>query len=152
MNRRSKAKNPNLKKNFTLPSRKHLIDDNYIDGIVDENGNTVIRALTIDEQNWLDQFNSEYVNVDFYTMPEIKALEEVSEIVAEEKNPKKKDYKLYMYFLLIIEFIKDEFFFNDVLQRKQCGDMNNSRNRDILNDALTRNLTLEIIDFDKNIY
>lgn len=146
MSRRSKEKHPNLQKKYTLPSRKHLVDEDYIGGVKNDKGEVVIRALNGEELDWLNQFNSEYINVDFYTMPEVKALEELSEVVAEQLNPRKKDYKLYLYFLLIMEFVKDEFFFHDVWQRKQCGDTNNSRNRDVLNDALTRDLTHQLIE------
>ncbi|MDO3651287.1 hypothetical protein [Nocardia mangyaensis] len=138
MSKRSKEKYPNLKKEFNLPSRQHLIDQEYIDGVYDNQGNCLIRGLNEEEKAWLDKFNSEWVNVDFYTNDEVKAHEEITNIIAQENNPKRRDFILYTYHLIIVEYLKDDVFLQNRIQRKECSDMNNWRNNDVLHMAITR--------------
>lgn len=133
-------------KDYTLPSRQHLVEAEYIDGIYDKDGNLAIRGLDEDEKAWLDKFNSEWVNADFYTNEEVKSHQEIAEIIAEQENPNKRDFLLYTYQLIIIEYLKDDVFLQDSIQRKECGKMNNDRNADILNRAITRNECYELMD------
>lgn len=60
--RRSKIKHPNLDRKYNIKARRDYIETDYIDGIYDSNGNEVMRPLTDEEKEWLDQFYKETVN------------------------------------------------------------------------------------------
>lgn len=63
--KRSKAKYPALKKDLNLRSRRDYIEPEYINGVYDENGRQVIRALTAEEKEWLNKFYEETVVTSF---------------------------------------------------------------------------------------
>lgn len=63
--KRSKEKYPALKANLNLKTRYEQYDQDYIDGVKDDGGNTVIRPLSKDEKDWLNRFNEEYINANF---------------------------------------------------------------------------------------
>lgn len=66
VNRRSKAKYPALDPTLNLRTRYEEIEQNqYINGVKNENGETVIRELTHSEKDWLNRFNEEFVNANF---------------------------------------------------------------------------------------
>ena len=44
---------------------EEIEQDQYIDGVKDDDGNVVIRALTDKEKDWLNRFNEEFVNANF---------------------------------------------------------------------------------------
>jgi hypothetical protein len=64
-NRRSSAKYPALKKELNIKTRHDYIEPDYINGVVDSEGNKVIRALTHEEKEWLNKFYEEYIITNF---------------------------------------------------------------------------------------
>jgi len=66
VNRRSKAKYPALDPTLNLRTRYEEIEQNqYINGVKNDDGELVIRALTEAEKDWLNRFNEETVNANF---------------------------------------------------------------------------------------
>lgn len=66
VNRRSKAKYPALDPTLNLRTRYEEIEQNqYINGVKNDNGEIVIRELTHSEKDWLNRFNEEFVNANF---------------------------------------------------------------------------------------
>ena len=66
VNRRSKAKYPALDPTLNLRTRYEEIEQNqYINGVKNADGETVIRELTPTEKDWLNRFNEEFVNANF---------------------------------------------------------------------------------------
>lgn len=66
INRRSKAKYPALDPTLNLRTRYEEIEQNqYINGVKNDNGEIVIRELTSAEKDWLNRFNEEFVNANF---------------------------------------------------------------------------------------
>jgi len=71
--RRSKTKYKNIDPNFNVKSRKDYLEGyNYINGVRNKDGETVIRELTEEEKEWLDKFYAETIVTDFYHTPELK--------------------------------------------------------------------------------
>jgi hypothetical protein len=65
-NKRTKTKYPGLKQNLNLRSRYEELDQNYLNGVFDENsGEQIIRPLTDDEKDYLNRFNEEYTNANY---------------------------------------------------------------------------------------
>lgn len=65
MSKRDKTKYPALKKGLNVRSRKDVIEVDYVNGVYDQNGKQVIRALNEEEKAWLNQFYEETVVTNF---------------------------------------------------------------------------------------
>ena len=65
VSKRSKAKCPALDKQMNTKGRRYYIETDYINGVVNEDGETVIRKMTDDEKEWLNQFYRENLNATF---------------------------------------------------------------------------------------
>ena len=76
MSRREKSKFPALNKGLNTKSRKDFIEVDYIDGVKNSNGETVIRPMTDEEKKWLNQYYEETVVTNFLHHPELKRLNE----------------------------------------------------------------------------
>ena len=61
---RGKTKYPELKPNLNLKGRQDYMDTGYVNGVKDEKGNTVMRALNDEEKQFLAQFYKEWLNAD----------------------------------------------------------------------------------------
>jgi hypothetical protein len=73
-NKRSKAKYPALKKELNLKSREDYIEPDYVNGVRDESGKMVIRPLTNEEKEFLNDFYAETIITDFLHDPDLKIL------------------------------------------------------------------------------
>lgn len=60
---RKRIKFPGLNKKFTTALRQDYFEGDYIDGVRNENDELVIRPLTEEEKQWLNDFNEEEVNI-----------------------------------------------------------------------------------------
>lgn len=61
---RGSTKYPELKPNLNLKGRQDYMDTGYVNGVKDEDGKTVIRALNDEEKKFLAQFYREWLNAD----------------------------------------------------------------------------------------
>lgn len=75
--RRSKCKYPALERSLNLKSRRYYIEPDYINGVISEDGEQVIRPLNEEEKAWLNKFYEETVvtkfnkdDSDFYSSAE----------------------------------------------------------------------------------
>ena len=148
MSRRN-TKYPNLIKELNIKNRQSEIDCDYIKGVIDSNGKTVIRALNEEELEWLNKFNGEYVNADFYSNPETHAINDILTILQSEKNLTKKDLLIHDFFFIFSLFVKDWFNLHDENGKKERISANNHRNNDVLVNKLTNN---EMFQFDEDQY
>ena len=61
--KRSKEKYPSLKRNLNSKVRQEYVDYDYVDGFKDyKSGELVMRPLTEEEKQFLEDFNNEYYN------------------------------------------------------------------------------------------
>jgi hypothetical protein len=60
--KRSKSRWPNLDKSLNIKARRDYIEAYYVNGVKDQNGKEVMRALTDEEKDWLNQFYKEEIN------------------------------------------------------------------------------------------
>lgn len=75
MARRNKEKYPALKQQFNLRNRKDYIEGSeYINGVYDEEGRQVIRALNDEEKRFLNNFYEETIITNFSYTPELKEI------------------------------------------------------------------------------
>lgn len=66
--KRGTKKYPYLNKDINLKSRRYVLEaDQYVNGVYDEDGNQVIRALNDEEKAWLNQFLAESVGAEKLT-------------------------------------------------------------------------------------
>lgn len=73
-NRRNSSKYPALDKKLNLKARFDYIEADYLDGVVNEKGELVIRAATEAEKKWLNQYYEESVIGNFLWHPELRKL------------------------------------------------------------------------------
>lgn len=74
-NKREKSKYPALSRNLNLKSRKDYIEaDEYIDGVRNSEGEIVIRPLTDEEKQFLNDFYAETIITNFLHDPRLKKL------------------------------------------------------------------------------
>ena len=155
--KRQKTEYPNLKHATNLKSRKEYIETDYIDGVFNEEGKQVIRAMNDEEKAWLDQFYKEYTIASLPTNTIIKKkLLEIKNLKKQLRTCNPEDYEEFEeeYIGLVGEFEQ---------LRKTAGAMfptyedhlnifnsNNSRNRCLFNKAkITGSLVnLDIDEFD----
>lgn len=84
--RRNRTKYSALDRSKNLPSRKDYIEVEYINGVVDEDGNTVIRPLNKEEKEFLNKFYEETIVTNFTHNPEIKRLTKLRREMIEDDN------------------------------------------------------------------
>lgn len=87
-NRRSKSKFPALNKGLNLSLRKDYIEPDYINGVVDENGDVVIRPCNEEEKAFLNQFYEESIITNFYHKKELKDLNKLKKTIIENEDVK----------------------------------------------------------------
>ena len=62
--KRNSMKRPELSPNMNLKGRQDYMDTEYANGVYDNTGKELIRALTEKEKDWLAQFYKEWLNAD----------------------------------------------------------------------------------------
>ena len=155
--RREKSKYPNLQPGLNLKIRKDYIEADYINGVKNENGETVIRALNDEEKEFLDQFYKEYINTNGLNPQDTKEFRDFrKEIKKEIKECTCSEKLKFLEEELrrceeIIEEIREE---NDVMfsgneDVRGLYEANNSRNRDLYNHRKVRGM---LIDLDVESY
>jgi len=65
INRRTAAKYPALRRDLNTKTRHYYIEPEYINGVVNAEGEQVIRPLTDKEKTWLNKFYEEYIVTSF---------------------------------------------------------------------------------------
>lgn len=93
-NRRSRTKYPALDSSKNLPSRKEYIEPLYINGVVNEEGEVVIRALNEDEKAFINQYYEETVVTNFLHDPELKRLNQIRKSIIEDDGIKRMKEQL----------------------------------------------------------
>ena len=63
--KRDRAKYPALKRELNTKVRRYYIEPDYIDGVVNEKGEQVIRPLNDEEKAWLNKFYKEVIVTSF---------------------------------------------------------------------------------------
>lgn len=158
VNRRSKEKYPALKKRYNLKMRQDYIEPDYVNGVIDKDGNQVIRALNAEEKRFLNSFYEEVIGANFMHDKELKALHRKIKSIKDIENPTDDN-------VAELSKLQSEYFgiANDVLlypkhedQKKLYGE-NNSRNRCIYNRTKSIGILDELNDgtydeFHKNAY
>lgn len=93
-NRREKVKYPALNKGLNTLSRKDYIEPDYVDGVYDKDGKKVIRSLTEEETEWLNQFYEESIITNFYHDKELKHLNKMKKRIIEDETVQQLNVKL----------------------------------------------------------
>lgn len=157
---RENAKYPHLQKNLTTKRRQDYVDNiEYINGVVDEKGNKVMRALSSEEKEFLNRFNKEYYSasfeeddsknlfkdkVDSVTLSSIKNdIDKIRKDINTSKNTAKLK-SLYEELESAIDYLRE------IHPRKQCTDANNARNRCLLNLGKSTN-DVEFVGWDDSL-
>ena len=86
--KRENEKYPALNKGVNLSSRKDYIEPDHIDGIYDQYGNELMRPLTEEEKQWLNNFYSETIVTDFLHHPDLKKLNRLRRSIIEDDTVK----------------------------------------------------------------
>lgn len=134
--RRSKAKYPALQKKLNLKMRSDYIESDYINGVYDEKGNQVIRPLTDEEKQFLNDFYEETVNANFLHDTELRDIHKKVKELGQVKNPTQEQLEEFDYLNLLYQKRSDEalIYSNHKDQKKLYGE-NNARNRCAYNRA-----------------
>jgi hypothetical protein len=88
LSKREKSKYPALQKGLNLSSRKDYIEPDYVKGVYDANGQMLIRPLTEDEMQFLNQYYEESVVTNFYHDPELRKLNKLKRSIIEDDTVK----------------------------------------------------------------
>lgn len=156
--RRQRTEYPNLKHETNLRSRKEYIETDYIDGVYNSEGKQVIRAMTPDEKQWLDQFYKEYTIASLPTNVIIKKkLKDIKKIKKQLRTcePIEIEEIEEQYIKLINEFEvlreKAGAMFPSYEDHLNIFNSNNARNRCLFNKAKTTGnlVNLDISEYDQ---
>jgi hypothetical protein len=169
MAKKRKGKYPNLDISQNTKSRTDYIEPDYIDGVIDQYGEKVIRSLLEDEKEWLNNFYGETIAVSDTQLnptPEIKEyMKQKADLKSDNvKIKKKKGYKStkqamkdseFRFNLKKIEEIEKSL---DFLREEQgvlhptCDEQrelytdNNTRNACVFNNRKARGMLLELTE------
>lgn len=151
-----------LDKKGTTKARQDYIETNYVDGVKDVKGNTVIRAMTNEEKEWLSQFISETehgnLNKSSQIKVEVKALKNLRSEHRVAKRHENIDEmsrleQLIDTKLLLIESLRESCnnFYTSEEDVKEIYSRDNERRRDVYNNAkMSDNLVMyDITEYDK---
>lgn len=143
MSRRNKSKYPNLRKKLNTKLRQDYMDNiDYIHGVINDKGETVIRKLSDSELEFLNKFNAEYYNASFdkndnNNLHANKASDEIIHNIKEDisalKKKIKKEYDVDNLKVLYAELEEMTEYLVEIYPKKERMDANNARNRCILN-------------------
>lgn len=83
-NRRNQVKYPGISKNKNLPSRQDYIEPEYINGVLNEKDELVIRALNDEELEFLSKFYEETISTNFLHNDKLKKLNKFKRMIIED--------------------------------------------------------------------
>jgi hypothetical protein len=151
-----------LDKKGTTKARQDYIETNYVDGVKDDKGNTVIRAMTAEEKEWLSQFISETEHGNLNKSTQIKSeVRALKNLRADYRSAQRKEsidemerlYPLIEEKLQFIEALRESCnnFYTTEDDVKEIYTRDNERRRDVYNNAkMSDNLVLyDITEYDK---
>lgn len=155
---------------MNLKGRKDYIEPDYVNGVKNSKGETVIRALNEEEKDWLNQYYRETVvaslpsNISIkQVLKEIKKIKKDLNAVIKEYGESSIEYDEFveesepMYLGLVDRYeelqIKEDCMHPKYTQRLEIFNDNNRRNRCLYNKAKKLRVlkTLDIDEFDKFI-
>ena len=84
--KRNQSQYPALDRRLNLPSRRDFIETDYIDGLYDQDGNTVLRPLNEEEKKFLNDFYEETVGANFLHDEELKRLSKAKKKIIEDRQ------------------------------------------------------------------
>lgn len=151
-----------LDKKGTTRTRQDYIETSYVNGVKDEKGNTVIRALTEDEKQWLSQFVAETDHGNFKKNSQLKKEEKKLKSMRSDYRYLKKKAKveamaeLYPQIqsqyetVLRLRSETNAFYVTDD-ERHELYDRDYERRMDVFNNAkISDNLVLyDLNEYDK---
>jgi hypothetical protein len=167
--KRSEHKYSSLDKTYNLKTRSDLFDQDYINGYHDEETGISIRSLNNKEKDWLNRFNSEYINADFRKKRvskkikkehpknvNLKKLNKILNDYLKEMNEKVNNSNISLksstnlrkiiskFKVQLKKKIQKELKYVKDYYKKQSEDSNNARNRCVLTRAKAQGKTLGI--------
>ena len=143
-----------LDKKGTTKTRQDYIETDYVNGVKNENGELVIRALSADEKEWLSQFISETEHGNVNKTKQIKELVQERKAIRSDRFAAKRKGNVEEMARLevIIEAKTAEIeglrtscnnFYTKESDIKEITDRDNERRRDVYNTAkISDNLVL----------
>lgn len=155
---RSRAKYPALERKYNLKTRQDYIELDYVNGVINSDGECVIRALNDEEKTFLNAYYEEVVGANFIHDKDLRRL-------YEEMKPLKRRNDLDVGELDDLSILQDEYnkradevllYSNHSDQKKIYGE-NNARNRCLYNKTKAIGILSEVNDetydeFHKNAY
>jgi len=153
--RRSEIENPGLEKKWTLPIRQDYFEVDYVDGVVNDSGDLVIRPLNQEEKNWLNKFQEEYVNANMLHDKELYKIHRKIKELEKIEKPTDQQLEDHMYLkFLYIDRANETQLHKGVKNQKKISDANNFRNSCIYNRAKTSGKLMEYITeiYDEDNY
>lgn len=149
-NRRSNEKYPGLKRHFTLKTRQDYFEADYVDGVLNDDGEMVIRPLNEVEKDWLNRFNEEFVSANMLHDKELKKLYDEIKLLEIIKRPNEEQKEYHMYLKFMYEARADEVqLHRSGKDQRKIFSANNSRKRCVLNDAKSSG---RLYEFKEEIY
>lgn len=161
MAKRRKGKYPNLDKSQNLRTRSDYIETDYVNGIKDQHGKQVMRALTDEEKEWLDKFYGETValsdrqlnpseEIMQYMKEKSKLKKEIAAIRRTEKvkNNSQINYlqKRVAEIESALDFLREEagVFNSTCEEQRKLYSTNNSRNFCVYNNRKARGMLIDL--------
>ena len=147
--RRDNSKYPNLDIELNTKRRRYYMDNvEYVDGVLDQDGNYSIRPLTDEEKEFLNKFNGEYYNAEFdsndannlhKTKVDTTVIANIRESLSKLRAKTKRETCPVTLKSLYNEIEELTEYLQEVDPRKGCTDANNARNRCLVNKARVDN-------------
>jgi len=141
---RNQSKFPNLEKKFTLPRRQEFLDTEYVNGVINDKGELVMRKLTQSERDWLNQFYKETLNTNFSGFESFYPVNGVEKITQKERKDIRKHFlnadksinRDALQDAILIEKLANQYKLTDetifnLVKRKEVFDANNALNFDL---------------------
>jgi polygalacturonase len=149
-----------LNKRGTVRTRQDFIETSYINGVKNDAGEEVMRALTKEERQWLSQFYAETEHCNFKNNSELKRqTKKLKDLKRQYKKLGKKENVEAMETKsseiakqeAVVRQLREETncFYADDESRKDIYDRDNSRRRDIYN---TSKISNSLVYYDLNEY
>ena len=172
--KRSELKYSSFDGAHNLKTRFELFDQDYINGFYDAETGESIRPLNNKEKDWLNRFNSEFINADFRSKrvskkikkehpknANLKKLHKILNQYLKEMNDKVGEANVSLkstanirrtiskFRVQLKKKIQKEMRFIKDHYKKQSEDSNNARNRCVLTRAKAQGKALGIIDLSE---
>lgn len=132
-NRRNTLKYPGLNARVNLPSRKDLIETNYINGVRNKDGELVIRPLNDEEKTFLNKFYEETIITNFLHNKDLRTLSKIKKSILEDDIILELKEK--------IKTLKEEKHTEEVLKKiknlKEIIKITKKQNEETFNERLT---------------